>query len=136
MIGRQDIVFSLSGTEPADTLDAVAREVTRRWDKAVYQDGETGCLFHTFADVPFGKLREILIYRDPASLGSWESLGAVPENAGSMIHVLLSGTQLTLVVDSVTDAQTKTLLDEVRGLLSTGLPGRWDAVLRPFARAA
>jgi hypothetical protein len=42
---------------------------------------------------------EAFVYRDRASFDAWEREGATPENAGSMVHILVGLNSMTLVGD-------------------------------------
>ena len=48
----------------------------------------------------FHGLEEVFIFKDRPSFESWKKLGAVDENKDTMIHVLETATQGTLVVDT------------------------------------
>ncbi len=133
MIGREDVVIDRRGSGAADALDAVARIVLRRWEHAVFQDAQLGVRFSGFSTIPFGRVRELLIYRDEDAFRSWEEHGADPENADTMIHALTWNGELTLVVDDRTEGVAHSVITEVESLLRAGLPGSVHAAFKPAA---
>src|ERR1041384_793360 len=84
-------------------MPAAVRYVLDRWPAAVIQDGDTARRFDSFADMGFGHLREVFLYRDEHAFQSWERLGADAANANQMIHLLASPGQFTIVVDALED---------------------------------
>lgn len=128
MISGEDIIIDVSIVDPAAALDAVVRCVWRHWPDLVTQDGESGNRLPDYASIPFGRLPELLIYRDEESLRSWTKSGASPANANTMVHVLADAQWLTLVVDDPQEAVMQSLIDEVRQVLAEqSLRARWAA---------
>ena len=73
MIGGVDI--SIPTKTGALSLEAAVRVVRQFWIDAVYENGETGERYPRFEDIPFGKLDEVFIYRDPSAANVWEEKG-------------------------------------------------------------
>ena len=86
MIGGVDI--SIPTKTGALSLEASVRVVRQLWIDAVYENGVTGERYLRFEDIPFGKLNEVFIYRDPSAADVWEEKGAVPEAFNSMVHLI------------------------------------------------
>jgi hypothetical protein len=119
MIGGKDILIP---TDPgAAALDFAVRAISRRWTSAVFEDAETGCMFDTYASVPFGTVREILVYKDKSAADRWHDLGADDALNGTMIHVLRGPAGLTLVVDSEPPAEVNSLVTAIQGGLGRGV---------------
>lgn len=122
MIGGKDIVIELPDVAPEVALPAAVRYVLGRWPTAVIQDGDTARRFDSFADMDFGHLREVFIYRDERAIDSWERLGADPTNANQMIHLDASEGQFTIVVDDLQDVQAASIVRGLCELLRSGMP--------------
>lgn len=122
MIGGEDILVGGAGLDRAASLDSVVRIIFKYWRGAIFQDGTDGKQYALFSQIPFGRVQELLIYRDRESLRSWENLGADPSNAGTMVHVVASQEGITLVVDDARSQMMRTVIEEVRRVLSMGFP--------------
>jgi len=122
MIGGEDITIQLPSVAPSVTMPAAVRYVLDRWPEAVMQDGDTGRRFDSFAAMDFGNLREVFVYRDEQAFDSWERLGADPSNANQMIHLLVSVGHLTIVVDSLRDISSASIVRGLRDRLRYGMP--------------
>lgn len=122
MIGRTDVIFENPGFDRWQLLDAIARCVCRHWRRSILQDGKTGKRYASYTETPFKDIEELLIYRDQAAFESWERLGADPENANAMIHLLVGENDLALVVDDENEATMRSVLEETKQLLSGGMP--------------
>jgi hypothetical protein len=98
MIGGRDIVIPiLEGSEP---LDLAVRAVSRLWPAVVLEDAQTGENLGRYADMNFAGRCEILAFRDKACAARWDEVGADPSLEGTLIHFLLSPSELTVVVDA------------------------------------
>jgi hypothetical protein len=122
MIGGEDIVIPLHTTDKADALESAVRALTSYWSSAVFEDGLTGQRYMAFAAIPFGRAHELLVYRDEAALQSWEALGATPSTEGTMVHIIAQEAAMTLVVDDASDVMTAKVINELRRLLTHGVP--------------
>lgn len=125
MIGGVDIVIELPGVASGTTMPAAVRYVLGRWPAAVMQDGDTARRFDSYWAMDFGHLREVFVYRDEEAFDSWERLGADATNANQMVHLLASVGQLTIVIDSLEDATSSSIVRGLRDLLRFGMP--WSA---------
>src|SRR3972149_1489655 len=103
MIGGTDIVIPNPGLPVAQAMDTVVRCARGRWAGAILQDSG-GRRFRSYREGPFGRVRELFVYKDEQAFLSWERVGAKPENANSMIHLIADDYQLTVVVDDEHDA--------------------------------
>lgn len=133
MIGGSDIVISRPGSVGPETLDLVVRSVRERWAEAVVQDGESGQVFECFAAIPFGHVRELFVYRDLVACRSWGSRGAVPDNANSMVHMIMDEGELTLVVDDPAEPTMASIIAEAKQLVE---PVKWGLRTWPWKTAA
>jgi hypothetical protein len=134
MIGGVDIIVELPGVAPSVTMPAAVRYVLDRWPAAVMQDGDTARRFDSFAAMDFGHLREVFVYRDEQAFQSWERLGADPTNANQMVHLLASAGHVTIVVDSLQDISSASIVRGLRDRLRFGMP--WLAPSVEDAEAA
>ena len=122
MIGGVDIIVELPGVAPSATMPAAVRYVIDRWPAAVMQDGDTARRFDSFAAMDFGHLREVFVYRDEQAFDSWERLGADVTNANQMVHLLASVGQFTIVVDSLADVGSASMVRGLGDRLRFGMP--------------
>lgn len=137
MIGGVDVIFR-TRLSPAAALEPAVRAVVRRWPAAVFEDGMTEELFDRLATLPFGRLREVLVYRDRAAYDNWLRLGADPRTADTMVHLLAyKYGRLTAVVDDDTNAESRVLLDAIEERLNarSSLP-RFTPPAKPARGAA
>jgi hypothetical protein len=116
-IGRQDVVIPTT-LERAVALSIAAGLVARRWPQFVVVDGGSGRAFEQLRDVPFGRVNELLLFRDEQARKSWEELGADPTNANSLIHLLSAHSKLTVVVDDARGEDVSPVLSAIRESLA------------------
>lgn len=113
MIGRVDINFP-TNLPPAEVLDVCARVAAERWPVAVFEDAESGDVYDSYFRVPFGRLRELFVYRDTNAYDSWEERGADASNANTMVHLLCYRTgRMTVVVDDPRQPEMGLLLARI-----------------------
>ncbi len=106
--------------------DAILRVVRRHWPAVVVQNGDDA---EPLPRSPDGFLtkptqRQFFLYQDDAAYQAWTELGAVPENANTMLHVVLGreigrgakASSLTLVCDDLTGGM-KAMVGEIRDAL-------------------
>jgi hypothetical protein len=122
MIGGEDISIKLPDIPPSVAMPAAVRYILDRWPAAVMQDGDTARRFDNFAAMDFGHLREVFVYCDEQAFQSWERLGANATNANQMIHLLASPGQFTIVVDSLDDVDSASIVRGLRDRLCRGMP--------------
>jgi hypothetical protein len=126
VIGGSDITLETYGLEPPAVLEAVTRVTLRRWPSAVFVNPETGSRFDSYADIAFGSLHELLVFRDEPARDIWERLGADPDNAHTLIYAIATADNLTLVVEDPVVAHG--VIDELRLLFTFGAPWQsWRA---------
>jgi hypothetical protein len=117
VIGGNDIVFPAVGD--AATLEGCARVVGRHWPDIRFEDAVTGDKYQRLADVPFGKVRELLAYRNAEAEAAWDADSPdSPEN--SMIYLIVRPEDLTVVLDNPDDAEMRSILDAIHDLLCPG----------------
>ncbi len=117
MIGGHDLTFRVIVPAPA-IVEGVVRLLLKRWTAATLEDALTGerVEFVPGRETPLPG--EIFIYRDAEACRSWQQLGAVPETANNMVHLLQGDQTVTLVVDDPQSGEMKSLLDEVSQYLT------------------
>jgi hypothetical protein len=122
MIGGTDIVLCVH--EDIPTADVIFRAVRQHWPAFVFQnaDDESAPFSpRTELWLPQPSGPEFFIYRDEQAARNWDEDGATPENANTMLHVILgkrrqpqSGLRsLTLVCGTLT-GDMKVLIDDIR----------------------
>src|SRR5262249_6183460 len=89
MIGGTDIICPVRSDIPI--ADVIFRTVRRYWPRYVFLNAEETGPFTPWAGagLPRPSGREFFIYRDEEAARSWDEQGAVPENANTMLHVIL-----------------------------------------------
>lgn len=121
MIGRTDVVLS---APPCASVGEIVVDVCRRyWPKAVFQDvdeEQTHPLDGNAAWVHAASGNEFFVFRDAAAAESWERLGAVTENANTMLHFLIrdhnglsADRELTCVCDART-GEVEQIIDSIK----------------------
>jgi len=111
MIGGTDVLIPT--TAGSSALDACVRVIRRQWPQAVFEDAATGVLFDDYAELSFRDLPELFVYQNRQVARVWEEEGAVPSLQNTMIHVLVSATDLTLVVDHPSSAPMTCMLESI-----------------------
>lgn len=124
MIGRTDILLS---APPGAPVGEIVVDVCRRfWPKAVFQnvdDEQTHPLDGSEAWEHAASSNEFFVFRDAAAAESWERLGAVIENANTMLHFLIrdrnglnADRELTCVCD-VRTGEVEHVIDSIKSQL-------------------
>lgn len=113
MVGGHDVSVKTHGKTKDVVLSFAVRCVMRLWPGAIVQDGITGELFKSYADIPFGETKELFVYRDQAALDIWDKLGASSTNRNTMVHLVPGSKYLTVVVD---DPGDRVMDDLIRGM--------------------
>jgi hypothetical protein len=139
MIGGMDFVFWTPDQDAA--VRDILRIVCRRWKDYVFQNADD---LAPMPPLPPGILPtptgdQFFLYRDESAARSWEEFGAIPENANTMLHVLVGkrrqpGTDyhsLTVVCDEAV-GETREILDEIEAALrAEGRNGDGTSVALP-----
>jgi hypothetical protein len=121
MVGGFDVVLDAHGLGDEACLYAGARAVLKEWPLAVLQDGASGRMFAGLWEMPFGVLRDLLIYRDDESFRSWEDRGATNENANALVNLIAKADKLTLVVGDPEEGSMRRIISGAVGLLDSSL---------------
>jgi hypothetical protein len=126
MIGGNDIIFGAVGDSAS--LEACARIVRKRWPDARFEDAVTGNKYACLTDVPFGTIKELLVYPSKEAEACWDAdRSDSPEN--SMLYIIARDEEITVVLDNPDTAEMQFILDGIRGVL-------WTYVETTYARAA
>jgi hypothetical protein len=128
VIGGNDIVFPAVG-DPA-SLEACARIIGLHWRHVRFEDAITGDKYQRLGDIPFGRVRELLVYPDAEAEAAWDADS--PGSAeNSMLYLIVRPEDLTIVLDNPETAEMRSILNTIRDLLKTGFDS-----LFTYARAA
>jgi hypothetical protein len=114
MIGGTDIHLPTSAGDLAP--EVAVRAIQQSWPQAVVEDAETGQRYDGLWQIPFGKVKELFVYRDEHSADRWDREGAVPELRNTMIHLIHDDDMISLVIDKKDAA-----MDVVIGAVSSAL---------------
>src|SRR5437899_2528389 len=89
MIGGIDVVFWVPENMPAS--DVILRSVRRHWPGFVFQNAEDPAPLPKTENhwLPEPSGREFFLYKDNDAAISWLENGAVPENLGTVLYVIL-----------------------------------------------
>lgn len=115
MIGGTDITIPTAAGLSA--IDLAIRLLRMRWPNAVFEDAINGSVFNRYADLAFRFVRELFVYRDEVARQQWEELGADPSNVNTMVHLLVSPSTLTVVVDNLDDAMIRETVAAIESAL-------------------
>lgn len=126
MIGGNDIVFPAVG-DPA-SLEACARIVGRHWPDVRFEDAITGDKYRHLAEIPFGKVGELLVYPNADAEAAWDA-DSPDSTENSMLYLIVRPEDLTLVLDNPDTAEMRSILGAIHDLL-------WTDILSTYARAA
>jgi hypothetical protein len=114
MIGGQDVVFPAVGNSAI--LEACARIVGRCWPEVRFEDAITGDKYRRIDDLPFGMVRELLVYPSAQAEAAWDAdVPDAPEN--SMLSLIVRPEDITVVVDNPQTAEMRSLLNMIHDLL-------------------
>lgn len=105
MIGGQDVIIPTNS--PLAAIDLAVRTVKRLWPSAVLEDGETGEVLQPYREMRLAGRREILAFKDIQASKRWADVGADDSTKGTLIHLLVSPGELTVVVDDEPSPEMK-----------------------------
>jgi hypothetical protein len=126
MISGNDTVIPAVG-DPA-ALEACLRIIQRHWPHAKFEDAETGEKYERHPEIPLGRVRELLVYPDDKAEAAWDAdTPDSPQN--SMLYLILSPTNVTVVLDDPSTVEMRVLLDSIRSMLR-------QEIVKTYARAA
>ena len=115
MIGGIDIQLPTRCGE--SSVEVAVRAIRQRWSHAVFENGTTGERYDDFAQIPFGNIEELFVYRDSDAADVWEAEGAIPAALNTMIHIVPDDDTLTVVVDD-RDAAMDAIIAAIQSGLS------------------
>jgi hypothetical protein len=126
MIAGNDIVFPAVGDSAS--LEACARIVGRHWPDARFEDAIAGDKYRHLGEIPFGKVRELLVYPNADAEAAWDADS--PDSAeNSMLYLIIRPKDLAVVLDNPETAEMRSVLGAIHDLL-------WTDILNTYARAA
>jgi hypothetical protein len=112
MPGQVASAIELPTSAGPAALDACARIIQRYWPQASFQDAITGKNFRNYAELPIGRLRHLLVWRD--------DLGEVngPDTfTSSRLHLIRSPDKITVILDGPSPSEMQPILDSIQGVL-------------------
>ena len=112
MIGGHDVIIPT--TRGPEALNVAVRAAIALWPAAVIEDAVTGETFPPDERLDVAGRQEILVFRDAKSAELWETLGSDSRLRGTLIHFLLSGEELTVVVDASPPAPIEKFVEGLR----------------------
>jgi hypothetical protein len=112
MIGGRDILIEIPAGAAA--IDFALRAIRFYWPLAVFEDANADAPAVEYASLDFSKLFEVMAYKSQNAWQSWEKLGADPSLDGTMIHLIASGNNLTVVVDNQPSPEVLTIVETIR----------------------
>ncbi|HLN31908.1 MAG TPA: hypothetical protein VK395_29525 [Gemmataceae bacterium] len=131
MIGGVDVVLWVRDDIPA--TDVIFRCVRHHWPKLVFQDAEEDSMPYSAQSsqwLPRPAGPEFFIYRDEEAARSWDAQGATPDNANTMLYVILGKRRqaktglksLTLVCGDLT-GDMRRIVDEIAASFRDSVEG-------------
>lgn len=111
MIGGTDVVIPSSGDAAA--LESAARIIHQFWPHARFEDAVTGDKYDHYGQIPFRRVRELLVYRDAQAEAAWDAEDAnSPPN--SMVYFILGRDSITVVMDDPDAVGMMSILGSLR----------------------
>src|SRR5712692_6293651 len=110
MIGGTDIVIPAIGGPAA--LDACARVVKYCWPEARFEDAITGDKYQRYADIPFGRVQELLAYVNAQAEAAWDA-DRPDSPPNSMLYLIPSPLSVTVVMDDPNAPDMQALLESI-----------------------
>ena len=99
MIGGVDIVIP-TGADPRDAMVVSLRLIKLIWPDVVVQDANSGDIAEIGGNVLIPEMMtDAFVYQNEDMMKKWDELGAEPELADTMIHILVRDEAVTVVVD-------------------------------------
>ena len=118
MIGGHDVVLPAFGDSAS--LEGCIRIIGRYWPDARLEDAVTAEKYRRVGDVPFGRVRELLVYPDADAEKAWD---ADDPNAAenSMLYLIVRSEDVTVVLDNPDTAEMHSILNAIENILRTDL---------------
>lgn len=119
-----------------ELLDLAARRIGEVWPQVVFQfenDGGTVVTvpFTGFGQIPFGTLKEMFAYKNPAEYEAWQSPGHPDWGINTMVQLVVRENELTVVVDFLTDEIVPLLSSIESAVRGLGPNHLWEASNAP-----
>jgi hypothetical protein len=114
VIGGTDIVIPARAN--SESIDACARIIREYWPEVTFENALTGEQYLHYKDLPFGQIKELLVYPNRSAQEAWDR-GDESAPTNSMMQILLSPTNVTLVVDDPRADQMCSILESIRECL-------------------
>jgi hypothetical protein len=89
----------------------------RHWCESLIEDGETGEVLPRYGQMGFAGLDELLISKTAAASRLWDESGACDATKGTLIHLLIGRTTLTVIVDDEPTDEMRRIVREIRRAL-------------------
>lgn len=117
MIGGVDIILSTL-TSPQNAISMSLGLIGRIWPDAVVEDADSGekSAIGDGALIP-ETMTDIFVYQNKEIAQKWDQLGAEPELAGTMIHVLARKDEVTVVVDDPKSEAARIFISTMKNAL-------------------
>ncbi|QDV32485.1 hypothetical protein [Tautonia plasticadhaerens] len=98
MIGGTDTIIP-TDAGPA-RMRLALKVILAHWPDAVAEDANTGEPFSLRPELPASLPDELFVYQDSPTACSWEQLGPDPSLANTMLHLIRSDDNFTVVDDN------------------------------------
>jgi hypothetical protein len=119
MIGGVDVVIP-SRAIPRQAVILSLRLIRRYWPEAVIEDVRTGQRSPLKMNALFPETGEdLFVYTNEGIARRWDQVGAEPELANTMVHILARESGITFVVDDPQSGIMPGFLSSVRSALAT-----------------
>jgi hypothetical protein len=115
MIEGTDIVIPAKGDPEA--LDSCARLIREYWPLATFENALTADKYDRYEDLPFGRLRELFVYPDRSAEKAWDQ-GDANAATNSMIYLILSPDNVTVILDDPNTEEMRSMLESIRCCLA------------------
>jgi len=109
--------FVLARPARPDDADFIVRGLTRLWPRAVIQNAsESSPVPAVELRFPVQLEREFFVYESHESFVSWQADGLTEANQASMVHVLCTDQNVTLVADRIGSELAENVAELVNAL--------------------
>jgi hypothetical protein len=111
MIGGADIVIPVA--HESEAIDAGIRVIACAWPDAVFQNADCPEIVLQYDQLNQRAMNEVFIYRNLEIAKQWDELGAVPQLANTMIHIVKGNNALTVVTDDPNEMEMRAIIDAI-----------------------
>ena len=109
MIGGTDLHFPTTAARDR-AVEVSVRAVKAHWNESVFENGTTGEKYDHFFQIPFGRVTEIFVYKNPQYSQRWDDEGAIDELSDTMVHIIFTANFLSVVVDSPDSSEVQPII--------------------------